>query len=188
MALILVRPFYRINYIGKNNIPKHNAVVLCSNHRSFFDPLAISFGVRRNIYFMAKSEFFTDSGIFVKFFMKLCGVFPVKRESSDLGSVNTAAQLLSKNKIVGIFPQGKIVKDGTFEPKSGAALLAVKNQTPVLPVSIDFEGSIRPFSKITVTFGNLIPPPKDTSLKAARGLTKIIKERITAQLEGKHCP
>lgn len=183
----MVRPFYRIHYVGRQNIPRRGAVILCSNHISFFDPLAVAFGVHRSIRFMAKSEFFTESGIFVRYFMKLCGVVPVRRESSDMGFVNNAAKLLSENKIIGIFPQGKIVSDGTFEPKAGAALLAVKNRIPVLPVSVYAEGKIRPFAKITVRFGDLIQPPKDNSLKTARNLTKIIKERVTAQLEEKHC-
>lgn len=119
----------------------------------------------------------------MRLFMKLCGVFPVKRSSSDIKSVNKANSLLSLGRIIGIFPQGKIVRDGSFEPKAGSALLAVKNSVPVLPVSIYSKGKIKPFSKITVTFGKLLYPPKDTSLKAARKFSKTIKEQITAQLE-----
>ncbi len=135
---------------------------------------------------MAKSEFFTDRGFFVRAFMKMCGVFAVKRNTSDRRSVNKASEILSEENVVGIFPQGKIVTDGTFEPKSGAALLSVKNGVPVLPVSIYVNGAVRPFRKITVRFGEVLMPPDDDSLKTARDFTKIIKEHIYAQLEEQH--
>lgn len=155
------------------------------------DPVLIALGVRRQIYFMAKSEFFTDKGFFVKYFMKLTGAFPVKRSTADLQSVSDAVLLLNQNKQVGIFPQGRIVNDGTsFELKAGAALLSVKTNSPVLPVSIYCEKKIRPFAKITVTFGETIIPNQSENLnavKSARELTKRIKEQISAQLEAKHC-
>ncbi len=161
-------------------------MIICSNHISFFDPVAIGLGIKRQICFMAKSEFFTDCGIFVRAFLKACGVFSVKRGSSDIRSVNYAAKLLADSKAVGIFPQGKIVKDGSFEPKAGAALLAVKNHVPVLPVFVWTDGKIRPFSTVTVTFGEVIIPPDDHSLRAARQLTQTIKERINTIGEAKN--
>lgn len=142
---------------------------------------------------MAKSEFFTDCGFFVKAFMKLCGVFSVKREYSDTGALNKASVLLKNGNIVGIFPQGRIVSiKSVFEPKAGAALLSVKENVPVLPVSVFSQGKIRPFSKITVIIGKTIfpefeSPAKENSLKAARNLNKLIKKSINTQLEDFIC-
>ena len=191
LSLILIRPFLRIKYIGKENITKNGKLIICSNHISLLDPVIIAMGVRRHIFFMAKSEFFTDKGFFVKYFMKLVGAFPVKRSTADLHSVSDAASLLNQNKQVGIFPQGRIVNDNTsFELKAGAALLAVKTNAPIIPVSIYCENKIRPFSKITVTFGESIVPNQNDgkqSVKSARKLTQKIKEQISAQLEAKHC-
>ncbi len=138
---------------------------------------------------MAKSEFFTDKGLFVKLFMKSLGAFPVKRNSSDMKSVSDAISILNKDKQLGIFPQGKIVKNNRFEMKSGAALLSVKTDSIIIPVSIYTSNKIRMFSKITVTFGKPIEVECDTrsSIKQARLITKKIKEQISAQLEEKHC-
>lgn len=139
---------------------------------------------------MAKSEFFTDKGLFVKWFMKIVGAFPVKRNTSDMQSVSDAVSILLSENQIGIFPQGKIVTDDSFDMKSGAALLSVKTQSPVLPVSIYKDGKTKIFSKITVTFGKLIYPADEkskTSIKQARLLTEKIKEQIIAQLEEGHC-
>lgn len=123
--------------------------------------------------------------------MKSMGAFPVKRDMSDMKSVSDAVNLLEQEKQVGIFPQGKIVKDKTFDIKSGAALIAIKTQSPILPVSIHTNKKIRPFSKITVTFGKIIFPAETNSrshIKQARKLTQNIKEQIIIQLkEGNKC-
>lgn len=137
---------------------------------------------------MAKSEFFTDKGKFVKNFMKVCGAFPVKRNSSDLNAVNDAGELLKKGKVTAIFPQGRIARNiNEFEPKAGAALLSVKNNVPIVPVSIYTESRRKPFSKITVRIGKPIENSEDDSIKSARKLTIKVKEQIKTQLEGKHC-
>ena len=117
MALVLVRPFYRIHYRGRGKLPK-GAFILASNHISYFDPLSLGIGIRRRIFFMAKSELFTGHGIFASGFLKACGVFPVKRSSADKGSADIALRHLYKGRIVGIFPQGGIVRDsGSFRCK-----------------------------------------------------------------------
>ncbi len=184
---MLIRPFIRIRYVGTENIPKKGRVILCSNHVSYFDPVALSMGVKRKIYYMAKSEFFTDYGFAVKCFFKICGVFPVKRNSSDTNAVHSAEEILKNNRIVGIFPQGGISNDRKgFSPKAGVAMLAVKTATAVVPASIYFEGKIRLFTQITVRFGQVLIPSKDSSVKSARIFSKKIKEVILSQLEAEH--
>ncbi len=184
MALILIRPFFRIKYIGRENVPK-SGFVLCSNHISYFDPVILGFGFRRKIHFMAKSEFFTGRGFFVSFFMKACGVFPVKRNSADLKSADKASELLSAGKIVGIFPQGKIVrKIDSFEPKAGAALIAAKTGAGIIPVSIYTEGKIRLFSRITVRISEPFYT-EGATLRDARAAAIKLKEIITRNLEEK---
>ncbi|MBQ9460354.1 MAG: 1-acyl-sn-glycerol-3-phosphate acyltransferase [Clostridia bacterium] len=182
LSFVLVRPFYRIKYNGKANVPK-GAFVLASNHISYFDPICLGMGFRRKIWFMAKSELFTNHGAFAGTFLRLCGVFPVVRSSADKGAVDKASELLHKGKIVGVFPQGGIRRDGQpFEPKAGAALLAAKNCVPLLPVLIKAEGKIRPFSKISVTIGEAVFPTDD-SLKGARELNRRFKAQINKMSE-----
>lgn len=142
-------------------------------------------GLRRKIFFMAKSEFFTEHGKFVRRFFRVCGVFPVKRGSADTASVDTASGLLKKGRVVGIFPQGGIFPLNEFEPKAGAALLAAKNNVPIVPVSIFAEERIRPFTKITVRFGEPLFSEGGT-LRDARRLNKRLGSQISKQLEVGH--
>ena len=184
MGLIFVRPLYRIRYIGREHIPK-GAFVLASNHVSYFDPLCLGFGFRRTLHFMAKSELFTDYGIFVRVFFRLCSVFPVKRSTADTASVNKAASLLKKGCAVAIFPQGGIVNDNCFTPKSGAALLSARCKVPLLPVSIYSKGKIRPFTRITVRIGEPLWA-EDESLRKAKHLNMKLQAKIQSFLEEGH--
>ncbi len=111
----------------------------------------------------------------------------MEREQADKNAVTIAEKLLYCNKVIGIFPQGGITRERKeFSPKAGAALLSVRTQTPILPVSIYAEGKIRPFCKITVRYGKAMIPPHEKTLKAARKWNKELQSVITAQLEEEH--
>ncbi len=184
IALILVRPFFRIKYLGRNNLPK-GGFILASVHLSYFDPVCLGMGIGRKIFFMAKSELFTEHGFLAGGFLRLCGVFPVKRTSADKGSIDKASELLSRGRIVGIFPQGGIVRGGkSFSPKAGAALLAAKSGVPLVPVHISAPKGIRPFAGITVRIGKPIYSADET-LSAARELNKRLKNTIQELSEEK---
>ena len=185
LAFVFVRPFFRIKFIGREKLPK-GAYILCANHTSFFDPVVIGFCIRRRVCFMAKSEFFNGCGKFVSCFMTLCGVFPVKRNSADKACADRAGQLLKNGKIIGIFPQGKIVRDiNSFDPKAGALLLASRFDVPVIPLSIYHEGRIRLFSKMTVRVCEPVYAD-DSSLKSARKAALKLKAVMLKGLEGRN--
>lgn len=171
MALILVRPLYRIHYHGRKNLPK-GAFILASDHISYFDPLSLGMGIRRRIFFMAKSELFTAHGSFAAGFLRACGVFPVKRSSADKHSADTALMHLARGRIVGIFPQGGIVRGNkSFSPKAGAALLAARAGVPLVPAYISAPNGIAPFRRIDITIGEPLYA-EGGSLRAARRLNE----------------
>ena len=184
LSFVFVRPFYRIKYSGRKNLPK-GAFVLASNHVSYFDPVCLGMGFPRKIFFMAKSELFGGRRSFAGTFLRLCGVFPVVRSTADRGAVDRASRLLQKGRIVGVFPQGGI-RRGTksFEPKAGAALLAARNGVPLLPVLIRTNGRIRPFARIYVSIGEPLCAV-DGSLGAARDLNRRYRDIITRMSEEK---
>ena len=43
---------------GLENLPKDGGFVLCSNHRSYLDPVFLALRVKRQLNFMAKEELF----------------------------------------------------------------------------------------------------------------------------------
>ena len=181
---MLVRPWFRIRYIGREHIPK-GAFVLASNHVSYFDPLCLGFGFWCTLHFMAKSELFECHGKFVGWFLRSCGVFPVRRNTVDTDSISYAADLLKHGKAIAVFPQGGIVKEQGFTPKAGAAMLSARCKVPLLPVSICRKNGFRLFRKITVRIGEPLFP-EDETLKSARQMNKALKQTIQAFLEEGH--
>lgn len=153
----LVKLFFRLEVKGAENIPQTGKVILCSNHKSVFDPIFLAVKCKRQIRYMAKSEFFEIHGAFVRRLFYALGAFPVVRDTGDADSVKTAVSILREGGVLGIFPQGGCVRDHSpFRAKSGVAFIAQKAEAPVLPACISYGGKIRPFRKVTVRFGSLI--------------------------------
>lgn len=54
---VLFRIFFRFKVIGKEKIPKDGKVIVCANHISLLDPIALAISIPRPINFMAKKNF-----------------------------------------------------------------------------------------------------------------------------------
>lgn len=187
LAKIVLITFFRIEVTGGKKLER--GVILCSNHRSLLDPIILSCVMKRQIYYMAKSELFTEHGKMFAWFLKSVGVFPVSRESADRGAFSRAEKLLKGGCVVGIFPQGKIVKDEkSFKIKSGASLLAMRTGAPIIPVSIYFKGNIRPFKRISVRIGEKIPVRQERGIcsKKCRELSFELSKTVKLLLEEEH--
>lgn len=144
--------FYRVQIIGKENVPTKGAAVLCSNHIGEMDMFFIGYRLKRLVRYMAKEELFKIP--LLSPFIKWLGAFPVRRGRADVEAVKTALNLLENGHIVGIFPEGTRMKkkEGkAVRVKPGVAMLAQKTGAPILPVAV--HGKYRPFSKIKIVFG-----------------------------------
>lgn len=184
----LIFPFH---VEGKKNIPKQGKFIVCSNHKSLIDPFLLAVPFHRQIRYMAKSELFEDHGSVARWLLYKMGAFPVRRGKGDAESVKKALNILWKDGIVGIFPQGKCVWDNTpFKPKAGAVLIAQKAQAPILPACIYCDGIIRPFHRITVRFGEVIPTAALVGTTDSREHTReaslLLAKRINQLLEEKY--
>lgn len=189
-AKVFLALSFRVKVCGKENIPQSGALILCPNHRSVIDPMFVSCNISRQVFYMAKQELFTEHGALFKKLLYSLGAFPVTRQSADKDAVNLAAEHLENGRIVGIFPQGKISHgEKDFDIKAGAAMLALKTGTNILPVSIYFEGKLKPFKKVTVRFGKIIPVKQAEKGVAgkSRQLAKVLSNTVVSQLEEEHC-
>lgn len=153
---ILLSLIYRIEIQGKENIPKEGKSIVCSNHFNLLDPVFIGTCLPRKINYMAKEELFSNK-IFASILNKL-GVFPVKRGGADISAIKAALKVLRSEEIFGIFPEGTRSKTGEMlEAKPGLAMIAIKSQSPVIPIAII--GNYKLFSKIKI----IIDKPIDLS-------------------------
>lgn len=151
----LVRIYYkimfRIEIIGKENVPKEGAAVLCCNHISNYDPLTMAGFLDRLPRFIAKKELFQNK-LLAKILYAL-KAFPVDREAAmDMKSFKTAVKTLKEGEMLGIFAEGTRVKEGEAKAaKAGVAMFALKGNAPVIPIAISGKYKFR--GKVTVCFG-----------------------------------
>lgn len=143
-------PLFRINVIGKENVPKKGPVIICSNHISNLDPPVVGITSPRDIYFMAKGELF-EKRILGKL---LTGIhaFPVKRGISDRNALRTGLKILKNNDTLGLFPEGTRSKTGEVgQPLAGAGFFALRSNAVIIPCAII--GPYKAWKKLTVVYG-----------------------------------
>lgn len=180
---------YRITYIGKQNVPKKGKLIVAANHISGWDPVFVGSAMVRVIHAMAKEELFKDW--FVKAVITGLNAFPVSRGSGDRRAFEYALELLNRDKVLGIFPEGTRSKD--YKPgkaKSGIALIAAATGADIVPVAIYSAGKpVRAFrTHVIVEFGEVIKNEElglTDGKKASelRGATRLIMDRIKEMWE-----
>lgn len=139
-------------------------VLLCSNHRSFFDMYVVTSVLRneapawfRDIYFPVRSNFFYDqwSGLAVNLAISGGAMYPpIFRDRNKSGlnkvAVNRIVRLLERRgAVVGMHPEGTRGKgDDPYQllpAKPGVGQMALRSRATVLPIWIT--GMVNDFSK-----------------------------------------
>ena len=144
---------YNIHVEGEENIPETGGVVLCPNHISNYDPLAVATHMKRQVHFMAKAELYKN--FIVRKVLLAVGTIPVDRGKVSLETLKESLRVLKNGEILGIFPEGTRVKNGERrKPMEGFLVFALKTKSPILPVHIEGEYKFR--GKINIKFGKPI--------------------------------
>lgn len=177
LARGILKILFSIKVEGFENLPEEEGFIIVSNHKSNFDPLLIAGFLPVRLTFMSKEELFKVP--VVGWFIKNLGAFPVKRGSGDIAAIKTALKILSDKKNLLIFPEGTRSKeeDKVLEGKQGAALIAYKAKTMVVPVGIS--GKYRFRSKMTLKMGKPISAEEYFTGKASSSdLQKFTDDKI----------
>ena len=141
--------FYPIRAKGTAYFPQEGPVLLCANHESLADPVAIICALNRPVRFMAKKEVM-DVPV-LGWLLRSLGAFGVDRGSGDLAAVRSALNILKEGHALGIFPQGSRSWKSGGDFQNGAALIALRSGVPVVPVHI--HSRARLFRPLRLTFG-----------------------------------
>lgn len=123
--------------IGGEKLDREGRYILACNHQTYLDIPMLIAKCPRVINFMAKALFFEGRPVLGFFFRKM-HAFPVHLASSDLKSLKHAIEVLNKDEVLGIFPQGRRVKESPVvkreEMYSGMAFIALKAKADIIPV------------------------------------------------------
>ncbi|WP_090969637.1 lysophospholipid acyltransferase family protein [Nocardioides exalbidus] len=165
----LARAVWRPTVEGLHHVPATGPVIVASNHLSFVDSVVIPCIVPRKVVFLAKSDYFTGSGVkgaAQRAWFEGLGMLPVDRDDTKaaLASLDTALEVLGRGEAFGIYPEGTRSRDGRiYRGRTGVAHLALTAGCPVVPVGLTGTPDIQPIgsnvprlAKVTVRFGEPI--------------------------------
>jgi 1-acyl-sn-glycerol-3-phosphate acyltransferase len=139
-SLLLFRPFFRVRRVGPPRKVPRGGVIVCANHASYLDPAFLQFVIPRRVTYLMTNTFYQRKG--ARWFFKLVCAIPVDSGRLAHQGMRRAIDLLRKGRLVGIFPEGRLTRDGTLSPaQRGVAILARMAGVPVLPLGI--AGSFR---------------------------------------------
>ncbi len=144
---------------GVENIPAEGAAILASNHLSFSDSIFLPVKVPRKITFLAKSEYFTGSGVKGKVtaaFFKGAGQVPVDRtggRNASTAAIDTGVRILNEGNLLGIYPEGTRSPDGKlYRGKTGVARMALEARVPVIPIAMINTDKVQPIGRTRPNF------------------------------------
>ena len=153
----LLHILYKVEVKGYNNLNniQNKGVIICCNHVSLIDPVAILSEAKGKVNFLGKIELFKNK--LLSWLFKKMAVIPVNRGHGSSNAIKTSVDLLNKKETLCIFPEGTRSKTKQLLPaKSGAALIAFMAQADVLPISIKYEKHLFRRKKIVLNCGEVI--------------------------------
>jgi 1-acyl-sn-glycerol-3-phosphate acyltransferase len=166
---------------GHDLVPAAGPIVIASNHFSEIDPASGGEHSRRTIYYMAKIELLSFP--FFGELLRWTGAFAVRRGEGDRDAVRVARWVLQNGHAVGVFTEGTRQKN-VHHPgpmHAGAALLAIQEGVPVVPVGIDtFGWSAKNRRRSVAVWGEPFELDFPRNGKGYKEGTVVIQERITA--------
>jgi 1-acyl-sn-glycerol-3-phosphate acyltransferase len=193
----LARAVWRPDVRGLEHVPATGGVLLASNHLSFADSVVIPVVVPRKVVFLAKSDYFTGTGLrgaLSRAWFEGLGMLPVDRDDSRaaLASLDVALGVLGHGEAFGIYPEGTRSRDGRLHRgRTGVAHLALTAGVPIVPVGLRGTEKLQPvgarvprLARVSVCFG---PPIQVTGRfegvapgRARRELTDEVMDAIAA--------
>lgn len=171
---------YRFKVIGKENIPKEGAAIICGNHRTYLDPPLIEITCGRYARFLAKEELTKNK------FLALLGIvfdaILVKRDSKEVKALKESLQTLKNGDCLALFPEG--TRNGLEKGekvKDGAAFFALRSGSPVIPCGI--KGGKKGNRKVTITYGKPLDFSEYKGSKDKEILDKVTDEIMNNIIE-----
>lgn len=179
-----------ITYIGRERIPKNQAVLYISNHNSYFDILLTYSQCPGRTGYVAKSEMLRYP--LLRDWMKRLYCLFLDRTDIRAGMqmILTGIDYIKNGISICIFPEGTRSKDGKMQPfKEGSMKMASKTGCAIIPIAITNSAGIferhLPFirpCKVIVEYGAPIYP-KELTKEEAKFLGAYTQQKIQEMLD-----
>lgn len=171
---------YRAKIVGTENIPRHGAILICGNHKSFLDPALMEATCKRpDVRFLAKKSLANNK--FLAHLGKLFGEILVEKDARDMKAVKEVLKAFKNEEAIAIFPEG--TRNGLEKGesvKNGAAFFALNSDAIVIPAGI--KGGEKPFKKVTITYGKPIDFTEEKKNKKDKEVLEVVTEKIMSNI------
>ena len=181
----IAAPYFSFRVEGREHVPAAGAGIVIAPHRSWLDPACVGAASPRPIHFLIAEDIYEKP--WSRWFYRMMQGTPVKSGGfASFGSLRGALRVLDRGELVGIFPEGRVIRPGVEnDVQAGAALLAVRTGAPVIPVGIVGTARAWPHgrrfprpSPVRVRIGRPIDTPKGRG----RELVAAVHDRIEREL------
>ena len=187
----ILRALFRPRVQGAENLPTEGAAILAGNHTSFLDNFMIPCVVPRRVTFLAKSDYFTGSGLkgrLQKSFFSGVGMIPIDRSGgkASAAALGTGHKVLADGGLLGLYPEGTRSPDGRlYRGKTGVARMALESGVPVIPVGLVGMFDLQPAGRTMPKIGKVeirIGKPLDFSRYAGMEGDRFVLRSITDEI------
>lgn len=168
---VATRVFYRVQVVGRENLPYNTPVIVTPNHpNAFLDAIIVAVHSRQQLHFLVRSDVFNTR--VKRFFLGQLNQHPIYRiqEGADKLHRNEETfdmcnRLLAQNKTVLIFPEGVCVQERRLRKlKKGLARIVFgaeasmdyKMNLMVVPIGLNYENPKKFRSTLLLSYGNPI--------------------------------
>jgi 1-acyl-sn-glycerol-3-phosphate acyltransferase len=157
----------RARAYGRDRVPRTGGAVYAINHLHWIDIPVVGVVSPRTVHFVAKVEA-------VRFpllgrFIRAHGAIAVRRGEGDRDAVRMMRTAAREGEVVGLFVEGTRQKERPGAAQPGAAMVALQEDVPVIPVAVygTQYWRIGNFAPCSVAFGE--PVRFDGLRKGGRG-------------------
>jgi 1-acyl-sn-glycerol-3-phosphate acyltransferase len=189
---LLQRTFFGpLTVQGREHMPLGGPAVLAIKHYSRWDPLVIAQLQPKAIRFMTNANQF--SGI-QGWLLRRLGSFPIDLARPQKSSIKHMIELLHQGEIIGIFPEGGIVRDQPLRSlKPGTARLILQAEStapkplaiPITPIALRYEPCPQRGAAIHVDISPAFSSQdfeatsdKDRAAQMTQHLEKVLRDRL----------
>jgi len=160
LSWVFFKIYSRLRIEGRDYLPQNKAFILAANHFSTLDSFILMAAVHQEIYTLGKKELFNN--FLLRFLLTKLNGIPVNRTGVCHQTFKTVTKRLHQQKIVAIFPEGYVSKNGTIGFfKHGFAYLSLKAKVPIIPTAIIGSNRVLPY-------GKKIPRPYQITVKIGK--------------------
>jgi 1-acyl-sn-glycerol-3-phosphate acyltransferase len=186
--------WHRLRVIGREHLPAEPPFVVCSNHSSHLDALALAaplrLDIRDQVFALAAGDVFFESGFATAFATGFINALPVWRKRRTPKALQELrARLLGAPCGFIMFPEGARTRDGNYLPfRPGIGMLVAHTSVPVIPCHVRGTFEAMPAGcrfprprRITIRVGEPVRFPDTPDDKHGwQHVVQVVEQRIKA--------